>query len=51
VGYTYAASNYLQDSIEQASDAAARVVENKAIRKNINLNVPALSRPTTRIFN
>jgi hypothetical protein len=50
VGYTYAASNYLQDSIEQASDAAARVVENKAIRKNINLTSTYNSKINSKLF-
>jgi hypothetical protein len=50
IGYTYAASNYLQDSIEKASDVAARVVENKAIRKNINLTTSYNSKINSKLF-
>lgn len=50
VGYTYAASNFLQDSIVKVSDAAARVVENKAIRKNINLTTSYNSKINSKLF-
>jgi hypothetical protein len=50
IGYTYAASNYLQDSIEKVSEAAARVIENKAIRKNINLSTNYNAKINSKLF-
>lgn len=50
VGYTYAASNYLQDSIQLNSENADRVIENKAIRKNINIMSSFNSKINSKLF-
>lgn len=50
IGYTYAASNYLQDSIAQVTDQPSRVIENKAIRKNINIMSSYHARVNSKLF-
>lgn len=50
IGYTYAASDYLQDSIATGTDAADRVIENKAIRKNVNIMTSYNSKVNSKLF-
>lgn len=50
IGYTYAASDYLQDSIRTGTDVADRVIENKAIRKNINIMTSYNAKLNTKLF-
>ena len=50
IGGSYAASNYLQDSINPGNDEAARTIENRTKRLNITLNSSFNTKLSARQF-